>query len=376
MTILLGPLLQLVCPRRRSNSLKLSIAPLLFFVFAVCLRSFVAAAEQDGASESNQVCTSSTESSDNHRCETMSEEGEEETIPQGLNGMDLIVDGWFHERGALWPGQAMSLEVAEVLDHHRSLYQDVLVFRSTHHGHVLVLDGVIQVTERDEFAYQEMIAHLPLYAHPHPRRVLVVGGGDGGVLREIAKHDTVEEIVLCEIDRDVPEASRRYLPGLAVGLDDPRVTVHIGDGAAYLDAHENRFDVIITDSSDPIGPASVLFETPFYRRMHRALREGGIVSTQGECVWLHVDLIRPLVESIRSIYDTVEYAYTTIPTYPSGQIGFILATKGGDGGGVRVPVRTPSEEVQETMNYYTPELHRAAFVLPAFAKRAIFGETK
>lgn len=285
--------------------------------------------------------------------------------------MDLIIDGWFHERGELWPGQAMSLEVVKVLDHHRSKYQDVLVFESAKHGNVLVLDGVIQVTERDEFAYQEMIAHLPLYAHPNPKRVLVIGGGDGGVLREIAKHDGVEEIVLCEIDEDVLAASRAYLPGLATGLDDERVTVHVGDGAAFLDRHQNAFDVIVTDSSDPVGPASVLFETPFYDSMYRALREGGIVSTQGECVWLHLDLIRPLVQSIQQIYSTVEYAYTTIPTYPSGQIGFIIATKGREGG-CRVPRRTPTSEVQKNLRYYTSELHSASFVLPAFAKRAIF----
>jgi len=131
--------------------------------------------------------------------------------------MDQVIDGWFHERGVLWPGQAMSLQVKKVMDHHRSLYQDVLVFESANHGNVLVLDGVIQVTERDEFAYQEMIAHLPLYAHPNPKKVLVIGGGDGGVLREIARHPGVEEIVICEIDKDVIDVSKKYLPKLAQG---------------------------------------------------------------------------------------------------------------------------------------------------------------
>lgn len=197
------------------------------------------------------------------------------------SGTDLIVDGWFHERGVLWPGQAMSLEVKEVLDHHRSRFQDVLVFRSANHGTVLVLDGVIQVTERDEFAYQEMIAHIPLCAHPDPKRVLVIGGGDGGVLREIARHKGVEEIVICEIDEDVINVSKKYLPSLARGYDDPRVKVHVMDGAEFLANHMDYFDVIITDSSDPVGPASVLFETPFYDSMYGSLRDGGIVCTQG-----------------------------------------------------------------------------------------------
>eukprot|EP00934_Nitzschia_sp_Nitz4_P000486 Nitzschia sp. Nitz4//scaffold119_size111653//89087//90063//NITZ4_004207-RA/size111653-processed-gene-0.197-mRNA-1//-1//CDS//3329533887//486//frame0 len=291
----------------------------------------------------------------------------------GLNGMDLIIDGWFHERGELWPGQAMSLKVKKVLTHFRSDFQDILVFESESHGNVLVLDGVIQVTERDEFAYQEMIAHIPLFAHPNPKKVLVIGGGDGGVLREVAKHPGVEEIVECEIDEGVITASKQYLPKLAQGYDDPRVTVQVMDGAKFLDEHENTYDVIITDSSDPIGPASVLFDTPFYNAMYKSLREGGIVCTQGECMWLHLNLIKPLVNSISQTYASVEYAYTTIPTYPSGQIGFIVATKGRTT--CKKPEREATPEMLASLQYYTPELHGAAFVLPAFARRAIFGDS-
>ena len=291
---------------------------------------------------------------------------------QSDSGMDLIIDGWFHERGELWPGQAMSLKVEEVLYHGRSLYQDVLVFKSANHGNVLVLDGVIQVTERDEFAYQEMMAHIPLFAHPNPEKVLVIGGGDGGILREIAKHPGVKEIFICELDADVIKYSKKYLPGLAVGYDDPRVTVKIMDGAKFMDENQASFDVIITDSSDPIGPASVLFETPFYNAMHKSLRDGGIVCTQGENVWLHLDIIKPLMDSIKTTYTTVEYAYTTIPTYPSGQIGFIIAGK--NRGSTTKPTREPTAEQVETLKYYSSEIHEAAFVLPAFAKKSIYGE--
>jgi len=287
------------------------------------------------------------------------------------SGKDMIIDGWFHERGELWPGQAMSLKVKQVLDHHRSDFQDILVFESESHGNVLVLDGVIQVTERDEHAYQEMIAHIPLFAHPNPKKVLVIGGGDGGVIREVARHKGVEEIVECEIDEGVIKASKKYLPTLAVGYDDPRVTVQIMDGAKFMDENQEAFDVIITDSSDPVGPASVLFETPFYNAMYKSLKPGGIVCTQGECMWLHLDLIKPLVDSITRTFTSVEYAYTTIPTYPSGQIGFILATKGH--ASCKKPAREASTELLEELKYYTPELHEASFVLPAFASRAIFG---
>ncbi len=286
--------------------------------------------------------------------------------------MDLIIDGWFHERGALWPGQAMSLQVKEVLYHGRSKFQDVLVFDSTNNGRVLVLDGVIQVTERDEFSYQEMMAHIPLYAHPNPEKVLVIGGGDGGILREIAKHPGVKEIFICEIDGDVIEYSKKYLPSLAKGYDDPRVTVKVMDGAIFMDENQDNFDVIITDSSDPIGPASVLFETPFYNAMHKSLRDGGIVCTQGESIWLHLDIIKPLMDSIKQTYTTVEYAYTTIPTYPSGQIGFIVAGK--NRGSCKEPARNPTDEQQDALNYYSSDIHKASFVLPKFAQRAIFDE--
>ena len=142
----------------------------------------------------------------------------------------------------------MSLRVRRILHHEKSQYQDVLVFESETYGNVLVLDGAIQCTERDEFAYQEMIAHLPINSHPNPRRVLVIGGGDGGVLREIVKHESVEEAILCDIDEAVPRVSAKYLPKMAEGLNHPKSTVIIGDGFAFLNDPKNKasFDVIIT----------------------------------------------------------------------------------------------------------------------------------
>jgi spermidine synthase len=266
----------------------------------------------------------------------------------------------------------MSLQVNKVLDSHKSKYQDVLVFESATYGNVLVLDGVIQATERDEFSYQEMIAHIPLFSHPNPKKVLCIGGGDGGVLREIAKHPGVEEIVICEIDIDVINASKQYLPGMSCGFNDPRVQVNVYDGAKFLQQHKDTFDVIITDSSDPVGPGVVLFETPFYKAMYESLREGGIVCTQGENVWLHLDIIKPLVQSISSIYTSVELAYACCPSYPSGQLGYIVATK--NRGPCKVPSRIIDSESQKLMKYYSSDMHTAAFVLPAFAKRAIFEE--
>ncbi|KIJ97596.1 hypothetical protein K443DRAFT_681415 [Laccaria amethystina LaAM-08-1] len=273
-----------------------------------------------------------------------------------------VQDGWFREISSQWPGQAMTLKVNKILHVEKSLYQDVLVFESETYGNVLVLDGVIQCTERDEFSYQEMIAHLPLASHPNPKKVLVIGGGDGGVVREVLKHDTVEHIVLCDIDEAVVRVSKQYLPHMSSLLASPRVTVFIGDGFKFLADNEATYDVIITDSSDPVGPAESLFQKPYFQLLHDALTPGGHISTQGECLWLHLPLIKELREMTSSLFAVSEYAYTTIPTYPSGQIGFIICAKA-PGRDLKTPVR----EVKET-RYYNAALHSSAFKLPEFAR--------
>jgi spermidine synthase len=283
-----------------------------------------------------------------------------------------VVDGWFREIGPMWPGQAMTLKVDEILHHETSLYQDVLVFKSSDYGNVLVLDNVIQCTDRDEFSYQEMIAHLPLNSHPNPKRVLVIGGGDGGVLREVAKHDSVEEIVLCEIDEAVIRVSKQYLPEMAQGFEHPKVRVHVGDGFVFMKENTDAFDVIITDSSDPIGPAESLFQESYYELMKSALREGGLVCSQGECQWLHADLIKNVLQFAKKHYSTVQYAFTTIPTYPCGQIGFFICSKEA-GVDLSVPRREWSDEEERKLGlrYYNRMVHRAAFVLPQFVRLAL-----
>jgi len=278
--------------------------------------------------------------------------------------MNKIQSGWFSEISTLWPGQALSIQVEEVLFEGKSEFQEVLVFRSKSYGRVLVLDGVIQVTERDEFAYQEMLAHLPLCSHPDPKKVLVIGGGDGGILREISKHKTVEEITICEIDQLVIDVSKKYLPGLAKGFSDPRVKVIIGDGDAYMKSMPGEFDVIIVDSSDPVGPAESLFQKEFYEFLKKALRPGGIVCTQAECQWLHLRIIKNLMDLSKTLFTHAEYAYATIPTYPCGQIGFLLGSLDGS---CKIPRRTLKLDTR----YYNSDVHRAAFVLPEFVRKEL-----
>nr|AFK40887.1 unknown [Lotus japonicus] len=159
------------------------------------------------------------------------------STPQGLSA---VIPGWFSEISPMWPGEAHSLKVEKILFQGRSDYQNVMVFQSSTYGKVLVLDGVIQLTERDECAYQEMITHLPLCSIPNPKKVLVIGGGDGGVLREVSRHSSVEKIDICEIDKMVVDVSKEFFPDIAVGFEDPRVSLHIGDGVAFFEGSSRR----------------------------------------------------------------------------------------------------------------------------------------
>ena len=282
-----------------------------------------------------------------------------------------IKDGWFTESEVMWPGQSMSLKVEEVLFEGKSEFQDVLVFRSSTYGTVLVLDGVIQVTERDEFAYQEMITHLPLHCHPNPVSVLIVGGGDGGVLREVCRHQGVQQVTMCEIDEMVCNVSKKYLSkSTATAFNDPRVTLVHADAAEYVKGKLEAYDVVIVDSSDPVGPAETLFTASFYRSLRTSMKPGAIMCNQGECMWLHLDLIGEVLKHCKEVFPSVDYAYTTIPTYPSGQIGFLMCSTTPNYV-LRQAAREPEPALAAQLKYYTPAVHAASFVLPAFAEAVV-----
>ncbi|XP_039142201.1 spermidine synthase 2-like [Dioscorea cayenensis subsp. rotundata] len=299
-----------------------------------------------------------------------------------MDCISTVIPGWFSEMSPMWPGEAHSLKVEQILFQGKSLYQNVMVFQSSTYGKVLVLDGVIQVTERDECAYQEMITHLPLCSIPSPKKVLVIGGGDGGVLREVSRYSSVEVIDICEIDAMVVDVSKKFFPKLAIGFEDPRVSLHIGDGVAFLkNVPEGTYDAVIVDSSDPIGPAQELFEKPFFESVARALRPGGVVCTQAESIWLHMHIIEDIVSVCRQIFKgSVNYAWTTVPTYPSGVIGFMLCSTKGPAVDFMHPVNQIDEndsfnKAKGPLKFYNPEIHSAAFCLPSFAKRIINSET-
>lgn len=287
-----------------------------------------------------------------------------------------IKDGWFRELSeSAFPGQAFCLKVEKILFTGRSAFQDILVFKSTHYGNVLVLDGIVQCTERDEFLYQELISHIPLFSHPNPKRVLVIGGGDGGVLREVVKHDLVESVTLVEIDETVISLSKKYLPNMSKGFANEKVNVVLGDGFKYLQDIDNlqkeKYDVIISDSSDPEGPAEAFFQQHYFELLHNALNEDGIVITQAsENCWLDIQKLADLRLVCKEVFPIVDYAYVTIPTYTSGQLGLMCCSKKHR---VTKPTRSiTTKEESDNFRYYNSEIHASSFVHPTWAKEIIY----
>merc|ERR1712190_66213 len=303
--------------------------------------------------------------------------GAETTQDGPLNCATLIKDGWFMEKNAQWPGQANSLQVKEVLLHQKTEYQDLMVFESTDWGKILVLDGVIQLSERDEMSYQEMMAHLPLFAHEGPVNVLIIGGGDGGVLREVVKHKCVANVTHCEIDGGVIDAAKKYFPSVSCAFNDPKVNLIVGDGVGFADkAADSTYDVMIIDSSDPVGPAEKLFSKEFYVNAHRILKPGGVLCSQGECLWVHADLIQNMLREFGEPFASAEYASIQMPTYPSGQIGAFLARKAYSDASKASTCKKPGRDIPPAMElrYYSPEMHTAAFALPAFIQRKLYSD--
>ncbi|CAJ1016458.1 Spermidine synthase tetramerization domain/Spermine [Leishmania utingensis] len=295
-----------------------------------------------------------------------------------MPGPGLLSDGWFREKSSMWPGQAQGLKVEKVLYDQPTEFQHLTVFESDPKGPwgtVMTLDGAIQLTDYDEFVYHEMLANLSLTCHHKPERVLVIGGGDGGVVREVLRHKSekegiVQSVELVDIDGAVIEQSKRHFPQIACGLANPCVTAMVGDGVAFVgNAPDNVYDVVIIDTTDPEGPASELFGAEFYKNVRRILRPGGIVCNQGESIWLH----RPLIEKMMSFlkkdigFTTVKYAMIYTPTYPCGSIGTLVCAKSVDTD-LTVP-RRPVESLgfADELKYYSSDMHRAAFVLPRFA---------
>ena len=278
-------------------------------------------------------------------------------------GVGKIRDGAiFLEEPELGGHYGLAVRFDRVLFEKQTPYQELVVAEAGPLGRVLVLDGNIQATEFDETGYHEMLAHVPLLTHPDPRRVLVVGGGDGGTLREVLRHDCVSRADLCEIDVEVIEASRRFLPRLSRGLDDPRVSIHAADATAFVRENPGAWDVILVDSSDPVGPAVGIFGEAFHRDLREALRPGGLASVQAESCFVFEDLVRRIAAPLAELFPVFAYYQALVPTYTSGVIGFGFCSLGPD----PLAADPDPQRVRALgdLDYYTPALHRAAFALP------------
>lgn len=278
---------------------------------------------------------------------------------------------WFAE--TLFEDFQTSYKVERVLYDTRSAHQRIVLFEHKVLGRVLTLDGVIQTTERDEFIYHEMLSHVPILAHGKARSVLVIGGGDGGMVEEVLKHRGIERATLVEIDAAVVEFAKKYLPTICGdAFDDPRFHLVIADGAAFVAETEERFDIIIIDSTDPIGPGESLFTESFYAGCRRALREGGVLVTQNGVPFLQADELKSSLRALKGLFADTGCFLAAVPTYVGGVMAFAWAS---DDPALR---RTPLEVLDERFRaagietrYYTPEVHRASFALPPFVQDLI-----
>jgi spermidine synthase len=270
---------------------------------------------------------------------------------------------WFGEQYI--PGMKFSLQVTNHLYSGQSRFQKIDVIETEAVGRVLLLDGHIMFSDFDEFVYHEMIVHPALLAHPDARQVCVIGGGDGGCIRELLKYPNLKSIVLCEIDEEVVRISKEYFPALAKSLSDSRVQVNIEDGMDYIGRKHNEFDVVLADTIDPTGPAVALYEAPFFSSIKKALRQNGVFVSQIESVFSPHGTIPKVTKILRSIFRDCRLYGATMPTYPTGYWNFIWASDGVDPYFVHAERQ---KEIAATCRYYTPEHQRAAFAIPAFSR--------
>ncbi|MBL7180648.1 MAG: polyamine aminopropyltransferase [Pseudomonadota bacterium] len=261
---------------------------------------------------------------------------------------------------------ALGFKVEKTLFSGRSKFQQVDVVQTAGHGAMLLNDGIVQLSERDEFIYHEMIAHVPFFVHPAPQRVLVIGGGDGGTVREILKHRSITRVVMVEIDEMVVQASRRYLPSVSCALDDPRLELRIEDGIKFVNHTDERFDVVIVDSTDPIGVAQPLFNQEFYQQVAAVLAADGIMITQAESPFYDHDIQHTMFMNQRPFFKKLHIYLFCSLTYPGGCWGFGYASKG------LCPLKDfdPGrvEKAGIATRYYNAGIHRAAFMLPTFVQ--------
>ena len=272
---------------------------------------------------------------------------------------------WFTEKHTKNSG--ITLKVKTALFHGKSEYQVIDVLDTFEFGRMLLLDGLVMITERDEFVYHEMITHIPICVHPAPSNILVIGGGDGGTIREILRHSEVKRADLVEIDKLVIEKSMEFFPSVSSKLKDPKVNIIVKDGIRYIKEHRNEYDVIIIDSTDPIGPGEGLFKREFYKSVFDSLKEDGIMVAQTESPFVNENLVANIFKNIKAIFPIVKMYTASIPTYPGGYWSFSFGSKKYD------PIKDFNQkraaDIQAQLKYYNSDIHKASFALPNFVQK-------
>ncbi|WP_022669552.1 polyamine aminopropyltransferase [Hippea alviniae] len=284
--------------------------------------------------------------------------------------MAFFPEFWFTEKYSGTCG--FTFKVKQVLYTDKSELQRIDILETFDFGRVMLLDGLIMFTERDEFVYHEMISHLPLFAAEEPKDVLIIGGGDGGTAREVLKHEYLNSITQVEIDKLVVETSKKYTPFVGESLANPKLNLIIGDGIEFVKDKKSLYDIVIVDSTDPFGAAEGLFNVEFYSNVREILKDNGIVVAQAENYYYDKRWMMRSVNNMRKAFgeDKVTIYQASIPTYPSGTWAFSIAWKGDTH-----PKDSFDKERFEKLNlklkYYNPEIHKAAFVLPNYAREIL-----
>ena len=278
---------------------------------------------------------------------------------------------WFEE--TLHPGFHSRLGMERVLHETKTEHQHLVIFDNPEFGRVLALDGVVQTTERDEFIYHEMLAHVPILAHGLAKNVLIIGGGDGGTLEEVLKHRGVEVAVQVEIDDTVVELSKCYLQAICGdAYEDPRTELVIADGVEFVNQTDRRFDVIIVDSTDPIGPGEVLFGERFYGGCKSCLADGGVLVTQNGVPFVQGEELTGTLTVFRNLFQSASCYRAGVPAYIGGDMTFGWGSDNTSLADVDVlALRARFEAAGIVTEYYTPEMHRGAFALPPYINRLI-----
>jgi spermidine synthase len=279
------------------------------------------------------------------------------------------MERWIEE--TLHRGFRCRLKADRILFDSETEHQRLIIFENEDFGRVMMLDNVVQLATKDDFIYHEMMAHVPLFAHGGVRKALIVGGGDGGVLREVLRHPEVKNATLCEIDRSVIDLCRQHFPDISAGaFDDKRTEIVIADGTKFVAETEMRFDVIMVDSTDPIGPGAVLFTREFYANCRRCLAPGGILVTQNGLPFLQADELKQSISYFRGLFDDASAYLATTPSYFGGPMSFGWAT---DDAKLREHKRKKIEKRYERAGafrtrYWRPDVHVAAFALPTYIR--------